>query len=281
MCQLGRTVTPMSIQNVSQPADRLLKWLPAIVSAAVLVLVVVYAAYAWNFGQLGVSQSQEDWGQFGDFVGGIANPILSFFALITLVLTVGLQSKLLGLANEQLRVSRQELADTRTELELARKAAEGQLKHLQQEAKKNDIYRTVRVLEERLETLYKEPVYLLIGDRLECWQLYLLLSHGSDSLLAKVPPLLEEPPESCHAQLMQTKGALTRLHVTLVKFSFLLTSLSSIDDSDELTLFYEPTLDHLAKQLKKTGYLPEDDEQSMHHMAQFRNTVREGRRHAS
>lgn len=271
----------MSFPTTAQPADRLFRWLPAIVGAAVLVLFGVYAAYAWNFGHLGVSPSQGDWGLFGDFVGGIANPILSFFALISLVLTVGLQSKQLRLTNEQLLISKQELADTRKELELSRKAAEGQLKHLQQEAKKNDIYRTLRVLEERLETLYKEPVYLLVGNKLECWQLYLLFSHGTDPLLAKVPSLLQEPPENYHAQFMQTKGVLTRLHITLVKFSSLLSSLCAIDNSDELMLFYEPTLSHLATQLKKTGYLPADDEVSMLVMAQFRKTAREARRGAS
>jgi hypothetical protein len=271
----------MSDQPNIEPADRLLRWLPAIVVAALAALLCVAAAYVWNFGRLGLSPSQDHWGQFGDFVGGVSNPVLSFLALVALVLTVALQSKQLGLANAQLRISKEELVDSRKELELSRRAAEGQLSHFQKEAKKNDIYRTIRVLEERLETLYSEPVYLLLGDKLECWQLYLLLSHGSDSLLTKVPPLLAEPPQQYHSEIMRTKGTLTRLHITLVKFSMLLTSLATVDDSDELMVFYEPTLAHLARQLKKTGYLPEEDEQSIQHMMQFRNSVKEGRRRAA
>lgn len=43
------------------------------------------------------------WGTFGDFMGGVLNPILSFLGLIALLFTIALQSKELELTREELR----------------------------------------------------------------------------------------------------------------------------------------------------------------------------------
>ena len=63
MCQLGRTVTPMSIQDVKPARGQAVEavasdcfWQPF------LFLLSSYTLLTRNFGQLGVSQSQEDWG---------------------------------------------------------------------------------------------------------------------------------------------------------------------------------------------------------------------------
>lgn len=42
---------------------------------------IVFALYKyWTiFGALPVSQSVEKWGQFGDYIGGVLNPGLSFY----------------------------------------------------------------------------------------------------------------------------------------------------------------------------------------------------------
>ncbi len=47
----------------------------------------------------------ERWGTFGDFMGGTLNPILSFFALIAVLLTIILQSKELEATREELKRS--------------------------------------------------------------------------------------------------------------------------------------------------------------------------------
>ncbi len=61
-----------------------------LVSASVAV-VVVLIFYAFNFfGAL--SSSKEVWGQFGDYVGGLLNPVLSFLALIAVVRGLRYQS---------------------------------------------------------------------------------------------------------------------------------------------------------------------------------------------
>jgi hypothetical protein len=74
--------------------------------------ITAVGLYALQFSEFG-STDQGRWGQFGDFVGGVLNPLVAFFALVMLIISV--------------RVQRSELEDTRAELELARNVAQRQL----------------------------------------------------------------------------------------------------------------------------------------------------------
>jgi uncharacterized membrane protein len=258
--------------------ERTLNWLPWLIAAAISVIAVAHLAYILAFASEGLSNSQERWGQYGDFIGGVTNPLLSFFALIALLATLLMQRRQLDLAHEQLAVSRQELQETRVELSLARQAAQEQVAHMKREARKNDIYRTIQVLETRLERIYREPIQLLLHGPPAQWQLYLLFAHASDSTLKRVPRIDWDPPPEWETEVLKTKATLTQLHITLVKFEFLLTSLVELDNSDELLLYYEPTLSHLEGKLKKLGYLPESDEVAISWRRQARRELRERRR---
>ena len=89
---------------------------------AALALATVVGWYVYNFG-ITPSTAKGDWGQFGDYLGGTLNPILSFLSLIAILLTFALQSKQLFLSNLQLALSKEELVASREEL---RKSAEAQ-----------------------------------------------------------------------------------------------------------------------------------------------------------
>ncbi|MDV5633343.1 putative phage abortive infection protein [Enterobacter cloacae] len=56
---------------------------------------IVFALYKyWTiFGALPVSQSVEKWGQFGDYIGGVLNPGLSFLSIILVCFTLYTTSK--------------------------------------------------------------------------------------------------------------------------------------------------------------------------------------------
>ncbi len=87
-----------------------------IITAAVIVMVIVFLVYILMFaGKL--SDNQTIWGQFGDYFGGVLNPILSFFALIALLFTIKLQSEQLKKSSEELELSTKELKLTREQLE--------------------------------------------------------------------------------------------------------------------------------------------------------------------
>lgn len=79
-------------------------WLLALVSIALTCAAILISLYIWNFfGPL--SNDQGVWGQFGDYVGGILNPLFSITALFALLYTIVLQAKELRDSSEQLKKS--------------------------------------------------------------------------------------------------------------------------------------------------------------------------------
>lgn len=71
---------------------------------AMASVVVVFSMYLSHFdGELILEN--EKWGQFGDFIGGTLNPILSFLGLIALLLTIVMQSKELEATTAELKRS--------------------------------------------------------------------------------------------------------------------------------------------------------------------------------
>ena len=53
-------------------------------------MLILYLA---KFGIYGLSGKQSTWAEFGDYFGGVLNPILAFMAFIALLTTIELQSK--------------------------------------------------------------------------------------------------------------------------------------------------------------------------------------------
>ncbi|WP_189459242.1 putative phage abortive infection protein [Jeongeupia chitinilytica] len=81
----------------------ILKWL------AIIVFLIVIGLYLAIFnGEL--TRDQDKWGQFGDFVGGVLNPIFSLMALIALLATFDLQVRELKLSAKELKNSADALA---------------------------------------------------------------------------------------------------------------------------------------------------------------------------
>lgn len=259
----------------------LLKWLILIVAIASTCLGAAFFTYLLFFGSQGFSSSQETWGQFGDFLGGTVNPLMSFLALIAIVLTIILQSKQIELSKIELSLSRQELTATREELAQSRLAAQEQVAHFKAEAKKAAVYRTIQVLEARLEGLYRESIYFLSDGMIRESELYFLLTFADADTLKKIIPPNATPPSGHETQLNKTKSVITQLHLTIVKLSMQLTFLVQIDDSDAVLFFYEPTLDHLANKLKSIEYLPKQDDETMQMNIELRKSIQEMRRKSS
>lgn len=81
-------------------------------SAAVLIVPLFY--FIVFHGSL--TDKQEVWGQFGDFLGGVLNPILSFLSLMALLLTLYLQGKQTDVAVNSLLASEKESNSAKAEL---------------------------------------------------------------------------------------------------------------------------------------------------------------------
>ncbi|MBD8630759.1 hypothetical protein IFT74_05180 [Oxalobacteraceae sp. CFBP 8755] len=79
------------------------------------VAAVALGAYVVNFCGIPISKDPAVWGQFGDYIGGILNPIMAFGALLWLVASVKVQDSELSQTRDALRRSQtaqQEQADT-------------------------------------------------------------------------------------------------------------------------------------------------------------------------
>lgn len=72
--------------------------------------ILVVGFYAKTFGydlQLPISAKQEDWGQFGDYVGGILNPVCAFMAFLWIVRSYALQKTELAETRDTLKETHQ------------------------------------------------------------------------------------------------------------------------------------------------------------------------------
>jgi uncharacterized membrane protein len=100
----------MNQSSTQETNDKDFPWWLAIsaMAVALLLLVATFAIYFWVFsGPL--TQSNEKWGQFGDYVGGVLNPIFAFFGFIALLITLILQSRELQHSTRELAKSAQAL----------------------------------------------------------------------------------------------------------------------------------------------------------------------------
>ena len=109
--------------------------------AACLISVTAKLLIMYNL-QFGdeLSDSNGDWGTFGDYLGGVLNPILGFASFMALLYTVRLQSNELKNSNEQLAQS----ARAQTEMEKTQRLQqfEGLFTYMANEISK--IYENIR-----------------------------------------------------------------------------------------------------------------------------------------
>jgi len=99
------------------------KTLLIIVIALVLVFIPI-GVYIFQFSERPLSSNPADWAQFGDYVGGLLNPILSAAAFFLLLVTISQNDKALKQNDLALKHNAEELALTREEL---RNAAQAQI----------------------------------------------------------------------------------------------------------------------------------------------------------
>lgn len=100
------------IQEIEQESF-IQKWAPYLVAG---VLAGAVAFYLLQF-QGGLSAKQATWGQFGDFVGGAVNPIIGFFTIWLLAVSLRQNHKALSQANTALAQAKAELELTRISIE--------------------------------------------------------------------------------------------------------------------------------------------------------------------
>lgn len=100
---------PVIDTTVDRPStlERMAPWIAASSTVTILLL------YILNFYNQQISVEPEKWGAFGDYIGGLLNPIFSFFTLLVAI--------------HVLRLQRKELQETKSALQNSAEAANAQL----------------------------------------------------------------------------------------------------------------------------------------------------------
>jgi hypothetical protein len=129
---------PPTTPGTSRPLSHLelMQNVGSFVAFGFMALILTWGFYVFAFHLDGFVFVRDPaaWGQFGDFMGGTLNPILSFITLFLLALTLGVQSRQLDKTTQQLEMSREELTATRKELERSAAAQERSEKALRDQA---------------------------------------------------------------------------------------------------------------------------------------------------
>ena len=106
--------TPVNFADEKGVQRELLGWFPLI---ALIVATVVITTYVLAFKQLPWNGKPEAWGQFGDFVGGLLNPLISLLTLSVAVKVWQLQKVELRETHkaleEQVKTAEQQRAEAR------------------------------------------------------------------------------------------------------------------------------------------------------------------------
>lgn len=91
--------------RMSKRFDSAVLWMTSVLFLLVAVFVI---SFLLNFSRArgySISDSMEQWGQMGDFFGGMLNPILAFASFIALLYTIQIQTEELRLTREEFQKS--------------------------------------------------------------------------------------------------------------------------------------------------------------------------------
>ncbi len=81
-----------SDQKLDQLGSHIRTW-NLLVALLILIPVCIYVAWFGGFNSGSISKDAEAWGQFGDYMGGMLNPLVAFAAFYWLTQTVKLQKE--------------------------------------------------------------------------------------------------------------------------------------------------------------------------------------------
>ena len=96
------------------------QFIKILVGLLIFIILIVISIFYMHYRIYNWVESAEAWGQFGDYIGGTLNPILTFCSFLALLITIILQ-------NKQLDVSTRELHNTNITLNDSKRVMSEQL----------------------------------------------------------------------------------------------------------------------------------------------------------
>ncbi|HIF50484.1 MAG TPA: hypothetical protein EYQ42_02955 [Thiotrichaceae bacterium] len=88
-----------------------------IIASGIAIAIICVYLYA-NYYNGDIITDHSRWGEFGDYIGGVLNPVFGFFGLFALLLTISIQVKELQLTRKELRNSSKALESQNETLKL-------------------------------------------------------------------------------------------------------------------------------------------------------------------
>lgn len=240
-------------KSVDFESSQLTKWLIKIKWMLVFACIVFIGIIAWywfNFGKGNeFSTKPEDWGTFGDYVGGVLNPFFSFLALIALLLTINIQTL-------QLKKSEEDTIK--------------QAEHLEREFKRIDYHRLIEKLAERINENYKG--HKLDSPETKLTSLFEALSKNNQNITnhnIKIK-IISEEYENVGSSIFNTiwmiENDLSRLYMYIKKYELL----SQYDESP-LQDFYKAEFEDLITALFTYEWIANTDNKEIFHEFIFTN----------
>jgi len=85
-------------------------FLLTIAGAVVVAAFFVITVFVWNFHGKSISNSPGDWGTFGDYVGGILNPVVGMATVLLVIISIVIQRRELRASLNEMKVANQAAA---------------------------------------------------------------------------------------------------------------------------------------------------------------------------
>lgn len=121
-----------------------------IIIAICVFIVVLVGIHLYNFLLTGKAD-QASFAQFGDYIGGLLNPVLGFSTVLLLIYSIRIQAKELKNTSEELALTREEMKLANEE---AKRSAEAMVKQSQIMDRRDKLSATLALINH-----YKEAVY--------------------------------------------------------------------------------------------------------------------------
>jgi hypothetical protein len=117
-----------------------------VISSVSIFCLIVVGFFYWHWHKSDVSENLESWGQFGDFFGGILNPIIGLSSVILLAYT-------LRQNNHALSMTKQELANSTAQLKISGNALAEQSRVMKHDQTLNLVFRILDKFDSSLNEL--------------------------------------------------------------------------------------------------------------------------------
>lgn len=124
----------------------------------VIIILSIIGLYYFNFKEHPISNNPLDWGPFGDFFGGVLNPILGFFSFLALLYTIHIQQQELRLTRRELKRSVEAQKQTAEFTKAQSVVSSQQITEMNKREQKNDIFRLIESIDKKMKGFLNSKV---------------------------------------------------------------------------------------------------------------------------